>query len=155
LAVERALMPVPLIVAGAVMMPLSRAMARRTAAGSEAFRRALGFKLYITTAETRRQEFNERENIFARYLPYAIVFECVDKWAEAFEGLDDQVQASTGSWYTGVRPFEVGAFTAGMGSFAGSVSSSISSTPGSSGGSGFSGGGSSGGGGGGGGGSSW
>ena len=152
---SRALIPVPLVLAGVVMLPLSRAMARRTAAGNEAYRRALGFKLYITTAETRRQEFNEQENIFARYLPYAIVFECVDKWAEAFEGLDDQVQHSTASWYSGRSAFEVGAFTAGMGSFAGSVSSTISSTPGSSGGSGFSGGGSSGGGGGGGGGSSW
>ena len=153
--VSRALVPVPLAVAGIVMLPLSRAMARRTAAGNEAFRRALGFKLYITTAETRRQEFNEQVNIFARYLPYAIVFECVDKWADAFEGLDDQVQQSTSYWYSGRSAFHVGAFTSGLGSFAGSVSSTISSTPGSSGGSGFSGGGSSGGGGGGGGGSSW
>lgn len=151
---ERALMPVPLALAGIVLMPLSRAMARRTAAGNEAYRRALGFKLYITTAETRRQKFNEQQNIFARYLPYAIVFECVDKWAEAFEGLDDQVQQSTGYWYHGAGAFHATSFAAGLGSFNSSVSSSISSTPGGSGGSGFSGG-SSGGGGGGGGGSSW
>jgi uncharacterized membrane protein len=137
------------------MLPFSRAMARRTAIGNEASRRALGFKLYITTAETRRQEFNEQKNIFARYLPYAIVFECVDKWADAFEGLDDQVKDSTAYWYHGTTAFQAGVFAAGLCSFSNSVSSTISSTPGGSGGSGFSGGGFSGGGGGGGGGSSW
>ncbi len=151
----RALIPMPLVVLGLMLLPFSRAMARRTAAGNEASRRALGFKLYITTAETRRQEFNEQKNIFARYLPYAIVFECVDKWADAFEGLDDQVKDSTASWYHGTTAFQAGVFAAGLGSFSNSVSSTISSTPGGSGGSGFSGGGFSGGGGGGGGGSSW
>ncbi len=153
--VERALVGLPLAIGGVVMLPLSRAMSRRTATGSEALRRVLGFRLYVDTAETRRQEFNEQQNIFARYLPFAIVFGCVDKWAKAFAGMDDVARASTASWYTGVGAFQVMAFTSGMRSFAGTVSTSIASTPGSSGGSGFSGGGFSGGGGGGGGGGSW
>jgi uncharacterized membrane protein YgcG len=155
LIIERALVPVGVVLFGLLLLALSPAMAKRTATGSEALRRVLGFKLYITTAETRRQEFNEQANIFARYLPYAIVFECVDKWAEAFEGLDDQVADSTTSWYSGTRAFQIGAFSAGLSSFSSNVSTAISSTPGGSGGSGFSGGGSSGGGGGGGGGGSW
>lgn len=154
-ALGRALIFVPLILAGAVMLVLSRAMARRTAVGSEALRRVLGFRLYVATAETRMQEFNEQQNIFARYLPFAIVFGCVDKWAKAFKGLEDQARQSTASWYTGVGAFEVMAFSSGLNGFASSVSTTMSSTPGSSGGgSGFSGG-FSGGGGGGGGGSSW
>jgi uncharacterized membrane protein YgcG len=153
LQLSRALIPVPLVFAGLFLMVMSRAMARRTATGSEALRRVLGFRLYITTAETRRQEFNEQKNIFARYLPFAIVFGCVDKWAKAFEGLDDMAESSTASWYTGVGPFQVMAFSAGLRSFSTGVSSTIASTA-SSGGSGFSGG-FSGGGGGGGGGGSW
>jgi uncharacterized membrane protein YgcG len=151
----RLLIPVPLAVAGVVMLILSRAMSRRTATGSEALRRVLGFRLYISTAETRQQEFNEQQNIFARYLPFAIVFGCVGKWAKAFEGLDD-VQASTSSWYSSSTPFQVAAFSAGLQGFSSSVSSTIASSPSSSGsgGSGF-GGGFSGGGGGGGGGGSW
>jgi len=152
---QRALIGTPLALAGIVMLPVSRGMSRRTATGSEALRRVLGFRLYVDTAETRRQEFNEQQNIFARYLPFAIVFGCVDKWAKAFAGMDDIAQASTASWYTGVGAFEVMAFTSGMRGFAGTVSTSIASTPGSSGGSGFGGGGFSGGGGGGGGGGSW
>ena len=130
-------------------------MSRRTATGSEALRRVLGFRLYVATAETRMQEFNEQQNIFARYLPYAIVFGCVDKWARAFRGIEDQAASSTVSWYSGVGPFQVMAFSSGLQGFSTSVASTISSTPGSSGGSGFSGGGFSGGGGGGGGGGSW
>ncbi len=154
LFIDRALVPAGVFIAGALMLFLSRSMARRTAQGSEALRRVLGFKRYIATAETRRQEFNEQQNIFARYLPFAIVFECVDRWADAFEGLDDQVGTETAYWYAGATPLQVGAFTAGMSTFSSSVSSAMASTPGGSGGSGFSGG-FSGGGGGGGGGGSW
>ncbi len=141
-------------VAGITMIPMSRAMARRTAKGSEALRRVLGFRLYVATAETRRQEFNEQAGIFARYLPYAIVFGCVDKWAKAFSDLDDQVRQSTSSWYTGTSPmgtFAVLAFASNLSSFSSGVSSTVSSSRSSGGGGGFS----SGGGGGGGGGGSW
>lgn len=150
----RVLVPVPLALGGIVMLLLSRSMARRTAVGSEALRRVLGFRLYISTAETRRQDFNEQQNIFARYLPFAIVFGCVGKWAKAFEGLDDAA-ASTASWYSSPTPFQVVAFSSMLQGFSNSVSSTIASSPSSSGsGSGFSGG-FSGGGGGGGGGGSW
>jgi len=154
----RALIGVPVVPGGLLLAVLSRAMARRTATGSEALRRVLGFRLYVATAETRRQEFNEKQNIFARYLPYAIVFGCVDKWARAFSGIDDPVATGTAGWYTGLGAFQVMAFSSSLQGFAGSVSSTIASTPSSGGsgfGGGFSGGGFSGGGGGGGGGGSW
>lgn len=151
----RGLILAPVAVAGVILAAMAPAMARRTATGSEALRRVLGFRLYIATAETRRQAFNEQQNIFAKYLPFAIVFGCVDKWAKAFDGLDDAASQSTSGWYTSTMPFQVAAFSAGLQGFSSSVSSSISSSPASSGGSGFSSGGFSGGGGGGGGVGSW
>lgn len=154
----RALVGAGIIVAGLMLIVASPSMSRRTALGSEVFRRTIGFRLYIETAETRMQQFNEQENVFARYLPFAIVFGCVDKWAKAFEGIAGAAEAATSGWYSSSRPFQVAAFTAGMSNFSSSVTSTISSSPSSSGssggGSGFSGG-SSGGGGGGGGGGSW
>jgi uncharacterized membrane protein len=116
-------------------------------------RRTLGFAKYIRTAETQQQAFAERANLFTAYLPYAIVFKCVDQWARAFQDID--MQAATAGWYVGQSTFNPGAFSSSMTAFSTSASSSISSTPGGSGGSGFGGGGSSGGGGGGGGGGSW
>lgn len=149
----RAAIGIPLIVAGMVLAGLAPSMPRRTANGSEALRRVLGFRLYVSTAETHRQEFNEQQNIFARYLPYAIVFGCVEKWAKAFEGLDDQIGRETAAWYTGAGAFYAASFSNSLQGFSSNVSSTVASTPSSSG-SGFSGG-SSGGGGGGGGGGSW
>jgi len=115
-------------------------------------RRVLGFRRYITTAETDRQRFNEQAGIFAEYLPYAIVFGAVDRWARAFRDID--TVATTAAWYVGATAFDAPTFSHNLESFSSSVSSTITSTPASSGSSGFSGG-FSGGGGGGGGGGSW
>ena len=142
----------PVVLAGGLLWLMAGVMPRRTAAGRELLRRSLGFRRYIATAEKNRQAFNERAMIFAEYLPYAIVFECVDRWARAFEGID--TRAATAGWYAGTSRFDAPSFSRDLQGFSGSVSSAIASTPGGSGSSGFSGG-SSGGGGGGGGGGSW
>ncbi|HYN05934.1 MAG TPA: DUF2207 domain-containing protein [Vicinamibacterales bacterium] len=146
------LIGLPVIVGGALLTIVSRAMPRRTALGREMMRRTLGFAKYIRTAETQQQAFAERANIFTAYLPYAIAFRCVDQWARAFQDID--MQAATASWYMGSSTFNPSSFSSSVESFSSSVSTVMTSTPGGSGGSGFSGG-SSGGGGGGGGGGSW
>jgi hypothetical protein len=143
---------VPLIILGAILLIVANAMPRRTGTGRQLYRRALGFRLYMETAETDRQRFAENQNIFHEYLPYAIVYQCVDKWAEVFEDLGLQPQAD---YYVGHRAFVPLSFANTMSSFSASISTAMASTPGGSGGSGFGGGGGSGGGGGGGGGGSW
>ncbi len=154
-AIGRTLIFAPLVVGGLLLLVLAGAMPRRTAVGSEALRRILGFRLYVATAEKRMQEFNEQQNIFARYLPYAMVFGCVEKWAKAFENLGMKPEDAGVGWYSGVHAFNAATFSNDMRGFSSSLSTAISSSPGGSGGSGFGGGGSSGGGGGGGGGGSW
>src|SRR5438067_1336326 len=94
-----ALIGIPLVLAGLLLFASSRWMPKRTAKGSEMLRRVLGFRLYVDTAETRRQEFNEQANIFAEYLPYAIVFGSVHKWANAFRDID--TKQATAGWYSG------------------------------------------------------
>lgn len=136
---------------GVVAMPLARVMPAKTAAGAELLRRALGFRTYMEVAEKDRAAFAERENIFSAYLPYAIVFGCVDKWARAFAGIDTAPQ--TGAWYVGTSPFNALQLSSSLQGFSSDLGSAIAATAGSSGGSGFSGG--AGGGGGGGGGGSW
>jgi LemA protein len=113
-------------------------MPRRTAVGREMMRRTLGFAKYIKTAETRQQAFAERANIFTAYLPYAIAFKCVDRWAQAFQDID--MQTATAAWYSGSSAFNPSSFSSNFGSFSSSVSRTITSSPGGSGGSGFSGG---------------
>jgi uncharacterized membrane protein YgcG len=147
------LIGIPLAVAGLILFLLAHLMPRRTASGRVLYRRCLGFRLYMTMAEKERQAFAERANLFEEYLPYAIVYGCVKKWAKAFEGLGLEKRAS--DWYVGSRAFAATQFAESVGDFSSSISGVMASTPGGSGGSGFGGGGGSGGGGGGGGGGSW
>ncbi len=136
------------VVPAFALLGVASRMPRKTRAGAELLRRTLGFRHYMEIAETERQRFAERENIFSEYLPYAIVFGCVEKWASAFKDID--AARATSSWYTGsaLGAFSVGDVSNNLSSFSNQVSSTIASTPGGSGGSGFSGGGAGGGGGG-------
>ena len=143
----------PVVLASLAIAALAGLMPRRTAAGRELYRRARGFREYMVTAETDRARFAEEVGIFEKYLPYAIVYRCTEKWAKAFEGLERQ--PDTSGWYSSPYPFVAASFADNIGSFSSSVSSAMTSTPSSSGSSGFGGGGGAGGGGGGGGGGSW
>jgi uncharacterized protein (TIGR04222 family) len=150
------LIGIPLVVAGLMMFIGAQRMPARTAKGTALLRRARGFRTVIEKAETHMSRWAESEHVFTRYLPYAIVFGCTDKWAKAFESLGDgSATATAPEWYVSSRPFVVTDFAGSIDDFAVQTSGTITATPAGSGTSGFSGGGSSGGGGGGGGGGSW
>ena len=145
------LVGVALAVVGVAVTLLAGAMPARTATGHDMLYRTLGFRLYMTTAERYQQQFAEREKIFTTLLPFAIVFGCVDAWANAFRDID--LQRAVSGWYTGGAYFNALAFSSSLQGFASTVDTSLASVPASSGSSGFGGG--SGGGFGGGGGGSW
>jgi uncharacterized membrane protein YgcG len=147
------LVGIPVIVAGVVLALMARRMPARTAKGTAMVRRIRGFRRVIATAETHMSRWAEEENVFTRYLPYAIVFGLTKKWAKAFEDLG--LQPDTSSWYVGPHAFTAVAFADSIDGFAVTTGGTLASTPASSGSSGFGGGGFSGGGGGGGGGGSW
>jgi hypothetical protein len=148
-------------VGGLILRLSARAMPGRTAKGSAMHQRVQGFKRYLETAEAEQLQFEASEDIFSRYLPYAMVFGVVDRWAKVFSDLAESRGLSDSTrtyWYVGSSATDFGHLGASMSNFssaAGSTMSATQSSGGSSGGSsGFSGG-SSGGGGGGGGGGSW
>jgi hypothetical protein len=151
-----ALIAIPIVLGGVLLLALRGAMPARTAKGGAMLARVLGFKRYLATAEAEQLKFEERDKVFARYLPYAVVFGVTEHWAKVFSELAAQPGATGLSWYGGPPGWTIAHFTGSMSSFTTSVSGTIASRPSSAGGgSGFSGGGSSGGGGGGGGGGSW
>ena len=144
---------VPVVVAGLLLTVGARWMPSKTAKGTAIARRVGGFRTVIETAETHMSRWAEEQNVFTRYLPYAIVFGCTEKWAKAFEGL--QLMPPDTTWYLSSRPFIYADFGRTLDDFSVTTGGTIASTPASSGSSGFGGGGFSGGGGGGGGGGSW
>ena len=146
------LLGVPLIVGAVLLLVTASRMPARTAKGTALLRRVRGFRTVIETSETHMSQWAEKELVFTRFLPFAVVFGCTDRWAKAFAALG--VQPDT-SWYISPNPFVFAHFASSMEGFAVTTGGTIASTPSGSGSSGFSGGGFSGGGGGGGGGGSW
>jgi len=120
-----------------------------------------GFEKYLATAEADQLRLEEGEDIFSRYLPWAIVFGLADRWAKVCGDLVamGRIPDVVPYWYYGnlnLASFNTGFLTGALSSAATPVpSTSSSSGTGFGGGSSFSGGGFSGGGGGGGGGGSW
>jgi Predicted membrane protein (DUF2207) len=153
---------VGIMLTGAVLWFMGKRMAARTADGSAVLAQSLGFRQYLVTAEANQIRWEEAQEIFSRYLPYAIVFGVAERWAGTFEKVAEAAAAAGHSilmptWYIGHGDFtSFGSLASGMDSFATTAGGTFTSTPGSSGSSGFSsGGGFSGGGGGGSSGGSW
>lgn len=131
----------------------------RSPAGRAVADQLIGFRQYLATAEADQLRFEEGEDIFSKYLPWAIAFDLADRWQRVCAQLVAAGRITPDPyWYTGPAYYSSG-FSAG------SISQTVAHTfdpppaPAGSGGgggssSGFSGG-SSGGGGGGGGGGSW
>ena len=144
------LLGLPVVAAAILLSGVSHAMPRRTPKGTGTTHRVLGFRRFIAESERDRAKFAEQKQLFSEYLPYAIVFGVVDRWAKTFEGLADMPETT---WYHSSMPFNAVAFSHSINGFATTSVGTMQSTPAGSGSSGFSGG--VGGGGGGGGGGSW
>jgi hypothetical protein len=144
------LVMIPILLLGALFVAASSWSAGRTAAGAAALSQTLGFKLYLETAEADQITWEEGEDIFSRYLPYAIAFGCADHWAGMFAELVDRgVAVPMPSWYVadGLHPHDLFGI-AGISSVVGSLdtlstsfgAAIAASSVGSGGGSGFAGG---------------
>jgi hypothetical protein len=55
---------------------------QRTAEGRAMCDQVEGFRNYLSTAEAAQLKFEEGEDIFSKYLPWAIIFELADRWAK-------------------------------------------------------------------------
>ncbi len=136
---------------GVLLILFGFVMPQRTPKGVQAYWHAKGFKLFLEKAEKYRIHWQEKENIFESYLPYAMAFGVADKWTKAFAGL----QQEPPQWYHGSGgTFNTLLLWSALNNFS-AVSAKSFAPPAASGSSGFGGGGMSGGGFGGGGGGSW
>ena len=153
------LIPVVAVIVAIGIWIGKRSKGQRNPAGRAVTDQLIGFRTYLATAEADQLRFEEGEDIFSKYLPWAIAFDLADRWQRVCAQLVAAGRISPDPyWYTGPSYYSSG-FAAG------SISQTVAHTfdpppaPAGSGGgggssSGFSGG-SSGGGGGGGGGGSW
>ncbi|MEI8061512.1 MAG: DUF2207 domain-containing protein [Candidatus Berkelbacteria bacterium] len=138
-----------------IIFVFSFLMPRRSPEGALLLRRIKGFKLYMDTAERYRQKFNEKENIFEKFLPYAIMFGITKEWVKKMKVIygEDYFTSYHPIWFIGPNfaAFNVDSLASEISAMSLNMASTMSSSPSSSGsgGGGFSGGGGGGGGGGG------
>lgn len=97
-----AVLGVPLVLIGIAVMIAGKYAPARTPEGTAVMAQSMGFKKYLETAEANQIRFEEGEDIFSRYLPFAIAFELTDRWAEVFGDLAAQGrELPEPSWYAG------------------------------------------------------
>lgn len=148
LATDSLFATVIILIIFAILMP------SRTVEGEEIAWEIKGFKLFMTVAEKYRAPFHEKEGLFEKYLPYAMIFGVTEMWVENMKKIygEDYFNSYHPIWYYGyVGNFDAGTFSNSMTDLSSSMASTLASSPSSSGsgGGGFSGGGGGGGGGGG------
>ncbi len=144
------------IASALIVVVFGRFMPAKTRRGVKVYTEIRGFEEFLSRAERDRLERMADKNLFERFLPYAIALDVSDRWAEAFEGIDQEPPR----WYvspTGFRGFNPVLFNSALNSSLSDIGKAMASSPRSSGtgSGGFGGGGFSGGGFGGGGGGSW
>jgi len=155
------LIPLAPIVITALIVGAKMRRGQRTADGRAVCDQVEGFKTYLATAEADQLKFEEGEDIFSRYLPWAMAFDLADRWTRICGDLVamGRIPDVQPYWYHGsfsYSSFNAGFLYSSLVTSATPVATSTSSTgTGFGGGSSFGGGGFSGGGGGGGGTGSW
>ena len=144
---------IPFLVLGIGMAAVAKRMPVRTPVGSAVAIQSLGFKKYLETAEADQIKWEEGQDIFSQYLPYAISFGCADRWSNLIQELVAKgAPVPQPVWYTGYYGYQYPvwmAITHSIGNVGSSFSSAVTAyaaqqaatiTHGASGGSGFSGG---------------
>lgn len=141
-----------LILSVLILFGFALLMPKRTKKGAELNWQIKGFKLFMETVDKDRAKFYEKENIFEKCLPYAILFGMTKLWIKKMQEIYGEQYFSNYApiWYAGnLSSFNADSFASTIDSLSSDIASSTSAPSGSGGG------GSSGGGGGGGGGGGW
>lgn len=140
-----------LLLSGITILIFSFIMPCRTVKGAELNWQIKGFKLFMETVDKDRAAFYEKENIFEKFLPYAIMFGITGIWIKRMKEIYGEEYFATYApvWYAGnVAAFDADSFSSTVDSLSSAIAANTSA-PSGSGGSGGSGGGGGGGGGGG------
>lgn len=99
---------IPIVAVGLIMLFMRSRRPRRTAKGSAIYAQAMGFRKFLETADADQLRFEAGEDIFSKFLPYAMVFGLVNRWVELFKSLPPEVSQHLGSatWIRSAHTYE-------------------------------------------------
>ena len=96
----------PVVIAGLLsvvtVLITSRVMPRKTRKGRITWEKIAGLQEYIRRAEVESLGESERQGVFERLLPYAIIFGLSKRWGKAFANLYREPP----NWYQPARPMD-------------------------------------------------
>ncbi len=131
-------------ISAAILLVFGLLMPKRTPKGAELNWRIKGFKLYMETAEKYRVRFYEKENIFEKFLPYAIMFGIAKMWTKKMEEIYGKEYFANyhPAWYVGgiSGGFDAGNFSSQINSISAGIAANMGASSGAGGGGGVGGG---------------
>ncbi|WP_169953117.1 DUF2207 domain-containing protein [Microbispora sp. H11081] len=123
------LLGLALIIAGAALASGAQYMPAKTAKGAAALAHTLGFREYLARANVDDVPPGQRVELFSRYLPYAVIFDNVDRWARVVSSFNgDGRQTDHLYWYQGPAEWDLSRFADSMRTFVMSTSGAISTS---------------------------
>jgi hypothetical protein len=105
-------------------------MPAKTSRGAEVLAHTIGFRAHLLRGEAPPGLAGpQRLAVFSRYLPYAVVFDCIGPWTKTVE--DAGFQGGYGDnlyWYRGSAANNLPKFAASMRGFTSAASTAISAS---------------------------
>ncbi|KOX17059.1 DUF2207 domain-containing protein [Nocardiopsis sp. NRRL B-16309] len=111
------------IIAGAAVTAGAQYMPAKTKLGSSVYAHTMGFRDYLLSQRSATAPPGQRVELYSRYLPYAVIFDDVDRWANilasaALADLSDEELTGDGlAWYTGPREWRIEDFADSISAF--------------------------------------
>lgn len=134
---------------GIIILILGFFLPKRTPEGAELNWQIKGFKLFMETVDKDRAKFYEEQNIFEKFLPYAIVFGMTKLWIQKMKDIygENYYTNYAPAWYAGnAAAFDADSFSTAISNLSSDIAANTSAPSGASGGGGSGGGGGGGGG---------
>ena len=127
---DLALVGLSVIIGGAALAVGGQYMPAKTARGSTVLAHTIGFRAFLERGQAPEGvEGPQRIALFSRYLPYAVVFDVVDKWAKTVEDAGVQAEGADNLyWYEGPAEWDLSKFAESMRTFTLATSGAISRT---------------------------
>nr|WP_285758775.1 DUF2207 domain-containing protein [Nocardiopsis ansamitocini] len=116
-----------IVIAGAAVTVGAQYMPAKTRLGSAVFAHTLGFRAYLHRAGVEDIPPGRRVQLFSRYLPYAIIFDNVERWARILAAAGSEEEAEL-PWYHGPENWGLDDFADSIKTFTLTLSGVISNT---------------------------
>ncbi|MGW5875258.1 DUF2207 domain-containing protein [Nocardiopsis terrae] len=122
------------IIAGAAVTAGAQYMPAKTRLGSSVYAHTVGFREYLLSPRSQNAPPGQRVELYSRYLPYAVIFDDVDRWANilaaaAIADLSPEELTGDGlAWYTGPSEWRIEDFADSIHTFVVTLTGVIAST---------------------------